>query len=466
MERVFSSNLFNELYVTISNGQWEDANNAVELILAGFFYPQPIHEIFKSFWGRDMTDVLKDLQLLEAKEGQVIVKEGDEGDSMFIIVKGRARVTSKAEKEKLGIPLPICVIKHMVENVVSDGKVTLEEMGPGEIFGEMALFASGHRMATVTAVTDMDLIRLRRSALDKIFQRSPRFHEYLLSLYSGHINDLVEKLKHAASNRVGLLGTILDSLKSGGSSHLTDTVGVDRQIAEDPGNPLNYLIKADLMFREKLHGEAVDNYLKAASMLREQGFFGKALAIYKVVSKIDYGNEAAATAISEMIAAHPISRTSTPLKSLDNSIFLSLLSPEEIRDLLESSEVKTFSAGGNVVKEGDRGDCVYVVKKGTATVESTVMGKKITYAPLSPGDFFGEIALFTNGFRTASVIAEGDLEVYEITKPQIEKLLGKNPEVLYFLDNLQHQRLNETMKNIDELKGAMAEAEKAYRHKV
>ena len=83
----------------------------------------------------------------EAEAGTTLVQEGDFGYSMFAIVSGEADVTR-------------------------DG-VLVHTLGPGEVFGEIAVMSSGKRVATVTAKSDMRLIVVLNRDLWRVDRDSP-----------------------------------------------------------------------------------------------------------------------------------------------------------------------------------------------------------------------------------------------------------------------------------------------------
>lgn len=71
---------------------------------------------------------------LEAAEGQALTTAGEFGHALFLIESGTAEVT--------------------------DGSDLLRTLGPGDVFGEVAVIASGRRTATVTATSPMHLLVL------------------------------------------------------------------------------------------------------------------------------------------------------------------------------------------------------------------------------------------------------------------------------------------------------------------
>lgn len=83
------------------------------------------------------------------RDGEAIVHEGDEGDCMYVVQAGRADVVERA----------------------ADGEVRLATLGPGDFFGEMALFDRETRSATVRAVGEVRMLTVdKRTFLARIHE--------------------------------------------------------------------------------------------------------------------------------------------------------------------------------------------------------------------------------------------------------------------------------------------------------
>ena len=83
------------------------------------------------------------LQRVPFKAGEVVIKQGDEGDFFYVIVNGKCVVTRETPLNRDGIKLA--------------------ELGVGDTFGEEALIAEAKRNATVTMLTDGALMRLNKN---------------------------------------------------------------------------------------------------------------------------------------------------------------------------------------------------------------------------------------------------------------------------------------------------------------
>ncbi len=100
-------------------------------------------------------------------------------------------------------------------------------------------------------------------------------------------------------------------------------------------------------------------------------------------------------------------------------------------------------------KEGDPGDQLFIVKKGT--IASTINlpdGKQQKIAQFSGGDFFGEMAIFENAPRSATCFAEEASEVFTMHKDDFYKAVESHPQtaitIMYRMLTIITQRLRNT----------------------
>src|SRR6201988_1467619 len=86
--------------------------------------------------------IFQRLQRTPCRAGEVVIKQGDEGDYFYIIVNGKCAVTRETPLSRDGIKLA--------------------ELGVGDSFGEEALIAEAKRNATITMMSDGVLMRLNK----------------------------------------------------------------------------------------------------------------------------------------------------------------------------------------------------------------------------------------------------------------------------------------------------------------
>jgi CRP-like cAMP-binding protein len=101
-----------------------------------------------------------------------------------------------------------------------------------------------------------------------------------------------------------------------------------------------------------------------------------------------------------------------------------------------------------------------ILMRGTAQVSISKNGSLIRVGVLREGDCFGEMSLLTGEPRTATVRAEPDCEVLEISKPVMGALLRSSPQCLKQLSELLAERKLETEGLVQQLAAPEQQAEK------
>jgi CRP-like cAMP-binding protein len=119
-----------------------------------------------------------------------------------------------------------------------------------------------------------------------------------------------------------------------------------------------------------------------------------------------------------------------------------------MKEILTRSEIKHYSRGETIVHEGDAGDSVFIIKSGRVSVVAHILGREISLATLSAGDFFGEVAYLTGRPRTANVVSEDDVEAYEINRFLLDEIIEKRPEILSQVDEIYNARVKDTLQKI------------------
>ncbi len=113
------------------------------------------------------------------------------------------------------------------------------------------------------------------------------------------------------------------------------------------------------------------------------------------------------------------------LEHLAQVQMFSSLNKKELRLIAKAADIVDLKAGTEIVTEGTIGHEFYLVLSGEATVRRN--GRKV--ATLGPGSYFGELALLDRGPRSATVIANGDMELVVISQREFMSVLDQVPPV-------------------------------------
>jgi CRP/FNR family cyclic AMP-dependent transcriptional regulator len=112
---------------------------------------------------------------------------------------------------------------------------------------------------------------------------------------------------------------------------------------------------------------------------------------------------------------------------------------------MTASEMGRFyRAGEIIVRQGETGDCMYVIQSGKVEVVQRKDDKVFTIATLGEGDFFGEMALFEKRTRSASVRAVGDVRVLTLEKKGFLRRVHEDPSLAFSILEKMCHHLRET----------------------
>lgn len=242
------------------------------------------HEIFRAVPPDILGLLAAEADVLTLADGEALIREGEAGDSMYLVVSGRLIATSRFPREE-----------------------TLE-LGAGQSVGELAFLTGARRSATVEARGDARVVRLPRSAFDKVAERHPEARAKM-------------------------------------------TQGLVRRLRQ--------------------------------------------------------------TQLSRAIRSSPI------LSGQDERV---------LSDLETELELMMLPAGGTLFRQGEPGDCLYVVISGMVRVLVRRHDEEVRLiAELGAGETVGEMAILADVPRSATVSAVRDTHLAKLTQAGYERLLTKHP---------------------------------------
>jgi EAL domain-containing protein (putative c-di-GMP-specific phosphodiesterase class I) len=102
---------------------------------------------------------------------------------------------------------------------------------------------------------------------------------------------------------------------------------------------------------------------------------------------------------------------------------------------------RAFAAGSYIFREGDFGDCAFILEKGQVLITVSKEGENVPVAILNPGELFGEMAIIDGLPRSASAFAIEDCELSVISESLLNERVGASDPILQLLVSLLIKRL-------------------------
>jgi CRP-like cAMP-binding protein len=116
--------------------------------------------------------------------------------------------------------------------------------------------------------------------------------------------------------------------------------------------------------------------------------------------------------------------------SLRRIKILAGMTDQQIERFIEYMELQPVRPHAEIVKQGSPGDAMYLVLEGEVRVRMMIAGKESILVTLAAGEFFGEVALFDHGPRSADVIANQDSLLLKISAGAFQQLIGEAPDLV------------------------------------
>ena len=128
--------------------------------------------------------------------------------------------------------------------------------------------------------------------------------------------------------------------------------------------------------------------------------------------------------------------------------WLDKLNDSQLHQLANRAAVSVYTSGEQLVRQGDAGDSLFIIKQGQVSVYvRSADGRSLFANQLNAGDFFGEMSLLTGETRAASVRADAETEVIIIDKEAFANVLTQDPTILdRFLSALERRQKGNTQR--------------------
>jgi cAMP-dependent protein kinase regulator len=238
--------------------------------------------LFSDLSHDEFMAVVGKLEPTEVPTGGMIIREGDAGDSIFIIVSGEVSIFRQDEDKN---------------------EIWITNLGEGSFFGEFGYFSGQKRFASVKAVEDTTLLEIGRTDIESIVAKHARVKEVLLKFYKERILDTLLAISPLFSvlspeERRLLMGRVTFSGIKKGTPIVREG---------DQGDRMYVVISGEVIVSTEKEGSVVE-----LARLRSGDFFGEVAVITNrprtatVTASTDvYCAEIGGESIAEAIGTHP-----------------------------------------------------------------------------------------------------------------------------------------------------------------
>jgi cAMP-dependent protein kinase regulator len=130
--------------------------------------PFPYIPLFSELNEQELQSFLPHIQSKTFLKGSLICREGESGDSLFVISRGEVSITKRTPEGR---------------------EVSVRNLRDGNFFGEFGFFIDQKRHATVKAIIECEILEISRNALNKMIEIHPRLNEVLQNLFRERVLD-------------------------------------------------------------------------------------------------------------------------------------------------------------------------------------------------------------------------------------------------------------------------------------
>jgi len=114
---------------------------------------------------------------------------------------------------------------------------------------------------------------------------------------------------------------------------------------------------------------------------------------------------------------------------------------------------KVYEKGEIIIRQGDVGECMYVIQEGEVEIYVEKDGQEVRLAVRGAGDFIGEMAVFDRDVRSATVRALGQVRILTVDKKNFLRRISQDPSLAFRIVETMSRRIRELNDEVARLTG-------------
>ncbi len=242
---------------------------------------------------------------------------------------------------------------------------------------------------------------------------------------------------------------------------------IKKELAKNPDQLNLRLRQADIFDLQGKRGKAISMYRTVAEAQARDGFYARAIAVYKKILRLDPEQDVHSE-LAQLIEDDRQTKIADQrrrehgaalkqkkatidqeLKELQSSTLFSSFEREALVEIVASTELRSYDEGDIIVTEGEQGSSLFLIVGGTVKVFTrSEDGGNLQLAELGPGDFFGEVSLLSSKPRTATITARTKVTAIELDRANVDRIAENHPEVKKVLEDFYERRAKETVEAV------------------
>ncbi len=245
---------------------------------------------------------------------------------------------------------------------------------------------------------------------------------------------------------------------------------VTEALKKNPSQFNLLLRQAEILGLAGNRDKAIALYRQLAERYARDGFYAKAIALYKKILRLDpeaqdvHGelarlieeDQKTRVPLADRLAAAreqaPRQKEEAPgeaerrIRELQASALFAAFEKEALEEVLTSTVLRSYGEGDIIVTEGEAGNSLFLIASGTVKVFTRgERGEHVPLGELGEGDFFGEVSLLTGKPRTATITAKTPVMAIELDRESVDRITARHPEVLRTLEEFCQRRARDTV---------------------
>ena len=285
----------------------------------------------------------------------------------------------------------------LVSTDFETGKVINEKLAIGEFFGVKSSLARVPRQETATVMADSVVVQMTPAEFEKIFSPNQTVMLKMLRVFSRNLRDLHYRTELLLNNN-------------------------DILVPSDKG-----MIQVAQAFLDEEIYNACEQVCE--KVLARYPYDANKTQVTKIMdlAKREKGRKNASAGRGAREEEPFKHKKENALKQFDLPMF--------------ERFSKTYTDGDVIICEYEPGESFYLVQSGQVQLEKLISGSLKHIDIVSPGEFFGEMAILDDSPRSATCIAKGDVRCLEFNKENFRVLVTGNPQIAMILLKLFCKRI-------------------------